>query len=237
MDCVGTPVRIGAGTIAPRIAPPHAVAPWSVGVAARDANASGVEHTTPPMKKSLSDEKLDEADLQEARAQFHDMLKREQPHLSNHDRSRIVRSTVNKKTADHLEAAIQQKMATLEGQRQIRPFVVHAALNTGCSSSNARIAHVAQPQYVQAYLMGDDDRALKEMCAYLQIEERTLRQKQLRVSDLVALFDMLEAEYTSLSDRIKEFSADDDIVSSTVCAVLSMCNLCYYFTLLNNFTL
>ena len=44
MDCVGTPVRIGAGTIAPRIAPPHAVAPWSVGVAARDANASGVEH-------------------------------------------------------------------------------------------------------------------------------------------------------------------------------------------------
>ena len=88
-------------TIAP---PPGAMAPWPVGVAA-DA------HLHTPMKKSRSDEKLSDVDLEEARHQFHEMLSRERPDLSNRDRGRIVRSTINHKTADNLDAAIQQKMA------------------------------------------------------------------------------------------------------------------------------
>ena len=76
-------------TIAP---PPGAMAPWPVGVAA-DA------HLHTPMKKSRSDEKLSDVDLEEARYQFHQMLTRERPELSKRDAKRIVRSTINKKTA------------------------------------------------------------------------------------------------------------------------------------------
>ena len=69
-------------TIAP---PPGAMAPWPVGVAA-DA------HLHTPMKKSRSDEKLSDVDLEQARHQFHQMLSRERPELSKRDKGRIVRS-------------------------------------------------------------------------------------------------------------------------------------------------
>ena len=98
-------------TIAP---PPGAMVCYGV---AADA------HLDTPMKKSRSDERLSGVDLQEARAQFHQMLSRERPDLNNRDKGRIVRSTINHKTADNLDAAIQQKMANLEGERQVRPGV------------------------------------------------------------------------------------------------------------------
>ena len=94
-------------TIAP---PPGAMVCYGV---AADA------HLHTPMKKSRSDERLSGVDLQEARAQFHQMLSRERPDLNNRDKGRIVRSTINHKTADNLDAAIQQKMANLEGERQV----------------------------------------------------------------------------------------------------------------------
>ena len=70
MDHPTSPLKMPV-TIAP-------LAPWPVGVAA-DAH----RHT--PMKKSRSDEKLSDVDLQEARHQFHQMLSRERPELSNRD--------------------------------------------------------------------------------------------------------------------------------------------------------
>ena len=187
-------------TIAP---PPGAMAPWPVGVAA-DA------HLHTPMKKSRSDEKLSDVDLEQARHQFHQMLSRERPELSKRDKGRIVRSTINKKTADNLDAAIQQKMANLEGERQVRPGVVHAALNTGCSTSDARISHAAQDSYVQLYLMGDEEGAFKQMCAVIEIEESVLREKSFRLSDLVWIVGMLESQGVSLPARLTDFS---DIIS------------------------
>ena len=74
-------------TIAP---PPGAMVCYGV---AADA------HLHTPMKKSRSDERLSGVDLQEARAQFHQMLSRERPDLNNRDKGRIVRSTINHKTA------------------------------------------------------------------------------------------------------------------------------------------
>ena len=82
-------------TIAP---PPGAMVCYGV---AADA------HLHTPMKKSRSDEKLSDVDLEQARHQFHQMLSRERPELSKRDKGRIVRSTINKKTADNLDAAIQ----------------------------------------------------------------------------------------------------------------------------------
>ena len=93
-------------TIAP---PPGAMAPWPIGEAA-DA------HLHTPMKKSRSDEKLSDVDLEEARHQFHQMLSRERPELSKRDKGRIVRSTINKKTADNLDAAA----AIFRGRDRVR---------------------------------------------------------------------------------------------------------------------
>ena len=198
MDHPTSPLKMPV-TIAP---PPGAMVCYGVAADAHDL------HT--PMKKSRSDEKLSDVDLQEARHQFHQMLSRERPELSNRDKGRIVRSTINKKTADNLDAAIQQKMANLEGERQVRPDVVRAVLNTGCSTSDARISHAAQDSYVQLYLMGDVEGAFKKMCDVIEIEESVLRQKLLRLSDLVWIVGMLESQGTSLAARLTEFS---DIIS------------------------